>query len=230
MRDRDLPEYDDAGINLADQNDHLGRKTEYISRLQQEALVRYVGKGHGVALDVGCGYGRMTHRISELGYQVIGIEPSLRVLRYASRRWPKFCWLVGKLPDLPVAGASAELVLLLNVVRPLHLLGLRDLCAGAARAVAPGGRLVVLDNIRAADARYVEEDWFLEFFKNEGMVLERRVSIRASRWPMIYLVRYGVIPESWFDRLIAWELRRMARRTRLPRWSYQNVLFIYRKS
>lgn len=230
MTDQFPPDFDDAGINLADPHDKRGLKTEYISVLQHEALRRYVGPGEGLALDIGCGYGRMTSRIAELGYRVVGIDPSLRILRHAARTAPKVPWVVGKLPDLPVREQSAQLVLVLNVVRPLHLLGIREASAGAARAVAAGGRLVVLDNIRAGDPRYVEEPWFVDFFQSLGFRLVDRIAIRSSRWPMIYLIRYGLIPKRWFHSIADWELRRMRRKRLQPRFSYHNVLFIYERS
>jgi SAM-dependent methyltransferase len=230
MTEQAPPEFDDAGINLADPHDRRGLKTEYISLLQHEALRRYVGAGEGLALDVGCGYGRMTPRIAELGYRVVGIDPSLRVLRHAARSAPTVPWIVGKLPRLPVRERSAQLVLVLNVVRPLHLMGIRGACEGAAQAVASGGRLVVLDNIRAGDARYVEERWFVDFFQALGFRLVDRIAIRSSRWPMIYLIRYGLIPRAWFHRIADWELRRMLRKRRQPRLSYHNVLFIYERT
>ena len=229
MKNIEIPRYDDAGINLADPHDRLGLKTEYISRLQLEALSRYVGFGDGLAVDVGCGYGRMTHRISTLGYDVLGVEPSLRVLRHAADSQPSLGWVVGRLPDLPVANGSAALVLLLNVVRSLHLLGLLGLCTGAVNAIKPGGRLVILDNIRDGDGRYVDETWFVEFFAGAGLELEKRVAIRGSRWPIIYMIRYGLIPARWFDKIIDWELRRMLRKKKSPKWSYHNVIFIFRK-
>lgn len=224
------PEFDDFGINLADPHDRRGLKTEYISLLQTMALERYVGTGTGPALDLGCGYGRMTRRIAELGYTMIGMDPSHRVLAYAQRSEPNVAWCVGRMPELPVVSGSLPLVLLLNVVRALHLMGLKDVCADAARIVAPKGRLVVLDNVRAGDARYVEEKWFVEFFGAHGLRLVRRVSIRASRSPWIYMIRYGLIPKRWFARLAEWEIDRMARKQGLPRWCYHNVLFVFERA
>jgi SAM-dependent methyltransferase len=223
------PAYDDAGLNLADPGDRRGLKTDYISRVQSLALERHVGRGSGLALDLGCGYGRMTRQIASMGYDVVGLDPSLRILRYARGHdaAQKFC--AGRMPDLPFADGTFDTVFLLNVVRPLHLLGLVDVCSGAARMVAPGGRLVVLDNLRAGDARYVDASWFETFFERHGLRLVRRVAIRAARAPLIYLIRYGLVPRAWFDRLAARELARMEKKTGVPRWQYHNVIFVFER-
>lgn len=225
----DAPVYDDAGINLADPNDRLGVKTEYISRLQTLAIARYVGQGSGLALDLGCGYGRMTRRIGELGYDVVGLDPSLRVLRHAASESPRRPWCVGALPRLPFADGAFPLVMMLNVIRALHLLGVKEVCVDAARVVAKGGRLVIVDNMRRHDDRYVDEHWLVDFFGGCGLRLRKRVAIRASRWPLIYLIRYGLVPHWMLDRLAMWELSRMARKKKPPRWGYHNVLFIFER-
>lgn len=223
------PRFDDDGINLADPHDARGHKTEYITQLQALALERYLGRGTGSALDLGCGYGRMTQAIAQLGYSTVGLDPSARVLRNtcpgAGARW-----CVGRLPQLPFPDGAFSVVLLLNVIRALHLLDSKDVCADAARVLSRGGRLVVLDNIREGDDRYVSERWFIDFFGAAGLVLKQRVAIRASRNPLIYLIRYGFVPRRFFARLACAEIGRMARKKAAPRWSYHNVLYVFERS
>lgn len=224
-----LPVYDDSGINLADPHDRLGIKTEYISLVQEQALALHVGQGRGAALDVGCGYGRMSNALATLGFRMTGVEPSERVLRVAAERNPQHTWVVGKMPDLPFQAQSFDLVCLFNVARVMHLLGIAEACRSLTRLVRPGGRLVVIDNLREGNAQYLPEAWFDQTFARDGLRQVLKVPIRASRWPLIYLIRYGLIPQRWLPRIAAWEVRRMARKRRPPRWSYYNYLFIYEK-
>lgn len=223
------PAYDDSGINLADPYDKRGLKTEYISLLQAMALEQAVGRGEGIAVDLGCGYGRMSKRIAALGYSVVGVEPSVRVLRHAAAADPDLSWCAARMPEIPMRDRSVDLVLLLNVVRALHLLGIRDVCADAARIVATQGRLVVLDNIREGDTRYVEDQWFVDFFASQGLRLTRRIPIRSGRNIWIYLIRFGFIPKSWFRRLAERELQRMSKARRKPRWTYYNVIYLFER-
>jgi SAM-dependent methyltransferase len=231
MTDRDtLPVFDDNGINIADPHDTLGFKTEYISLLQAKALQQHVGHGSGKALDVGCGYGRMCDALAELGYDVTGVEPSERVLNAAAARRPQYQWHVGSMPDLPFEDTSFDLVCLFNVARALHLLKIADVCTSLPRLIRPGGRLVVIDNLRQQDPRYLPLEWFDQTFADNGLRLLHRIPIRSSRWPVIYLIRYGLIPKNWFDAIADWELKHMAREKSIPRFSYHNYLFIYEKS
>lgn len=225
----DLPVFDDNGLNLADPSDVLGHKTNYISLLQTEALKRHVGGGTGLALDVGCGYGRMCDAVADLGFTVVGLDPSKRVLGAARRRRPQHLWCAAKMPELPFLDSSLDLVCLFNVARALHLLGMANICSSLARIVKPGGRLVVVDNLRSRDSRYLPEAWFTQTFERQGFRRVQKVAIRSSRWPIIYLIRYGLISERLFKLVARWELHRMARKNRVPRFSYFNYLFIYQK-
>lgn len=220
-----LPVFDDHGLNVADPADSLGAKSEYITVLQEQALTEIIGNGLGHALEVGCGFGRLTPLFDRLGYSVIGLDPSIRLLRAAKRNSVGVDLCAGALPDLPLRNDAFDLVLLLNVLRPLHLLGIKDVCSGVTRVLRPGGRLLVLENIRARDARYVAEDWIVEKFSDQGMHLKRRVAIRASRWPMIYAIRYGLVPRRFLPTIATWEIRRMSAVCRAPHWSYHNVVF-----
>jgi len=224
-----LPVFDDQGINLADPNDTLGYKTKYISMVQEKSLSRYLGHAAGQALDIGCGYGRMAGALSSLGYDVTGVEPSERVLKVASELQPQHHWHVGGLPDLPVPKDSFDLVCLFNVARSLHLIGMAEVCSASARYVKPGGRLVVIDNLRKDDDRYLPEKWFESAFAKDGLQLVLKKPIRASRWPIIYVIRYGLIPQALLSRIANWELNRMEKKKRVPRFSYHNYMFVFEK-
>lgn len=225
----DLPVYDDQGLHLVDPSDTSGRKTQYLSILHAQALHRYLGSGSGLALDVGCGYARMSAVLRQLGHEVVGLDLSLRVLKAARKHDGLTHFCCGALPDLPFAPASFDTVLLQNVLRVLHLLGKLDAGWSVASMVAPGGRLAVIDNSRAGHADFVPEQYIVAAFEAAGLRLLQRHSIRASRWPLIYMIRYGLVPRRWYARIAAWELRRMARKQRAPRWSYHNVLFVFER-
>lgn len=229
MSIRDLPRFDDDGNNLADPNDRQGWKSAYIQALHEQAVRLHVGRGTGLALDLGCGYGRMSRLLSSLGYGLFGLEPSMRVLRAVPDRSRYLGLCNGALLNIPFQDQSFDLVCLFGVARMVHLLGRSEVCDVVPRLVRSGGRLVVIDNLRANDERYLSEEWFDETFAGNGMRLVHKVPIRASRWPIIYMIRYGLIPARWFNALAKWELARMARKTRVPRLSYYNYLFIYER-
>jgi len=224
------PLYDDSGINLADPHDRLGRKTQYITELQTEAMRSVLGDVSGLAVDVGCGYGRMSRCLGTLGFdKVIGIDPSARVLAHAKELHPDIEFRVGSLPDLPVEKEGAAVVFLLNVARALHLSGCLSIAAGCADAVAPQGRLVVIDNLRKGHAGYFNEHDLVTMFERRGMRLEHRCAIRGARWPWVPLLQFGLLPRVVYRWLSRFERTLMAKRPQAVSWHYINVLWVFRK-
>lgn len=221
--------FDDSGLNVADPNDRLGVKADYITMLQSMALEALVPEGNGRALEIGCGHGRLTQAITGLGFETIGLDPSLRLLQLARERLPGQPFCVGALPNLPFADMSFEAVFLINVLRVLHLLEIKETVDDVARIIAPDGRLIVLDNLRNGDDRYVTDDWIIDRFQGLGLRLEARQPVRRGRWLGVLAVRYGLIPRSWLPKLARYELARMAKRTHIPCWTYDNVVYVFRK-
>jgi SAM-dependent methyltransferase len=226
----EVPLYDDAGINLADPHDANGHKTAYISHLQLEALRRLLAPVSGVAADVGCGYGRMTSALHRLGFdRVIGIDPSARVIEAARRLSPEIDFRVGALPSLPLALGEVGTVFILNVLRALHLQGITDVASGAALSLSPGGRLVVLDNLRKDHPDYLKENDVLALFESVGLRLVARESIRGARWPWVPMLKFGLVPHRLYPLLASFELAWMKMRPTAPRWQYINVIWVFEK-
>ena len=223
------PKFDESGINLADPFDRRGLKTEYITLLQELAIARHVDANSQAALDIGCGYGRMTRRIRDLGFSIVGMDPSHRVLKYALEQTPSLPWIAGSLPNTPFREHSFSCVFLLNVIRSLHLMGEKTACSSVGSLIKPGGHLVIIENIKLGDSRYVSEEWLVAHFQHQGLTLRKRIAIRSSRWYMIYLIRYGLIPRQLLPIIARWELRRMQRKAHRPKVCYFNVLFIFER-
>jgi len=225
-----LPTYDDAGINLADPHDKRGYKTRYITQLQVEALRRLAPQPRGIAVDIGCGYGRMSGELLRLGYEhLIGIDPSARVLAVARELHPDIEFREGQLPDLPVPPGSVDTAFLLNVLRPLHLMGCFPVAAGASNVIRSGGYLVVLDNLRIGHPAYIPEEQIIQLFASSGLHLVSRTAIRGARWPWTILMQYGLVPQSWNPRLVDLELGLMRAYRGKPRFQYHNVVWVFGK-
>lgn len=225
-----LPLYDDAGINLADPHDTRGHKTRYITVLHVEALRRLLAPVAGDAMDVGCGYGRMSRELAQLGYRrVIGVDPSSRLVAVAKEQYPELDFLAGALPNLPVSDASFHTLFLLNVLRSLHLTGVLEVARGAAKPLAAGGRLVVLDNVRVRHPDYIPEKNIVSLFESTGLRLVSRTVIRGARWPWTYLIQFGLIPRRWYLLIARFELIWMRLYPGRPRLQYHNVVWVFQK-
>lgn len=227
----DLPTHDADGLHILDPNDTLGRKSAYITLLHEKALQRHIPSGSGgLAIDLGCGFGRLTPLLVERGWQTIGIDPSEILLQYAREHHPGPDYRLAGLPELPVTAGSVELMLIQNVFRALKMIGRVDSVSGLGRFLAPAARIMVVENIRAGHSDYLTEEVIEDLMRQEDLHLIKRIPLRAARWWGIYLIRYGIIPVSWFDRIAEWELNKMADRTDTPYRQYWNVLYIFAKN
>ncbi|ONI70779.1 SAM-dependent methyltransferase [Actinosynnema sp. ALI-1.44] len=95
----------------------------------------------GTALDAACGTGRYAEFLAERGHRVIGVDSSPEMLDLARKRLPGSEFRHGELHDLPVEDVD----LIVCGLALTHNPDLRPIFAEFARALRPGGHLVVAD-------------------------------------------------------------------------------------
>ncbi|MBD0293479.1 MAG: methyltransferase domain-containing protein [Jiangellaceae bacterium] len=105
----------------------------------------------GVVADVGCGPGHVTEYLASLGLTVVGVDKSPRMIAVAKRRYPKRRFVVGTFDALHAADAEWS-----GAVAPYSIIHLNaDGCRAAfrelARAIRPGGWLLVAFHIEDAE-------------------------------------------------------------------------------
>jgi SAM-dependent methyltransferase len=109
-------------------------------------------------LDVGCGTGRVTLALAELGCRAWGIDPSADMLREArTRAGRRAAFKEGRAESLPFCDGWFERAVLRLVV---HLLDLDRALPELARVVCPGGRAV----IATFRPEHFEELWLTPYF------------------------------------------------------------------
>jgi 2-polyprenyl-3-methyl-5-hydroxy-6-metoxy-1,4-benzoquinol methylase len=94
----------------------------------------------GPAVDAGCGEGRWTRELKELGYDVLGVDVSEALVEAARAADPGGRYAVAPVEELPVADGSVELVVCINVLQ--HVVDLAAAARELARVVRPGGAVV----------------------------------------------------------------------------------------
>jgi SAM-dependent methyltransferase len=98
----------------------------------------------GLGLDLGCGLGYQCAAMREKGFNAVGVDPSLELLRHArTLRAPVFA---GDGISLPFADGSFDFVYAIGVLH--HLPGRAEqeaACIEALRVLRPGGSFLVLE-------------------------------------------------------------------------------------
>jgi len=95
----------------------------------------------GLALDVGCGEGRLSRLLASLGHDVIGFDRSAALVEEARRAHPDGRYEVASIDALPVEDGAAAVVLCVNVLP--HVVELDAAVRELARTLRADGALVV---------------------------------------------------------------------------------------
>jgi SAM-dependent methyltransferase len=99
-----------------------------------------------LAVDVGAGTGISARLLADRGVRVIAVEPNL-AMREAAATHPRVTFADGRAEALPVASASAGLVL---AAQAFHWFQADDAVREFARVLVPRGRLALVWNRRSA--------------------------------------------------------------------------------
>jgi SAM-dependent methyltransferase len=107
----------------------------------REALLAFVGRGEGEALDVGCGEGRVSRALKACGYRVTASDPVRELVNAAKEAQSADDYAITSGADLPFEDASFDLVMAYNV-----LMDVEDVSATPKeirRVLRPAGMLVI---------------------------------------------------------------------------------------
>jgi SAM-dependent methyltransferase len=124
----------------------------------RQSLTTLPFQGRGDMLDFGCGSGWYAQRMREQGWCVTGMDFSPHAARQAAERY-HLRVLVGSLPHPAVGPESFDLITMGCVLEHVHWP--HQVIAAAARALRPGGALVIaVPNLASLGFRYFGPDWW----------------------------------------------------------------------
>jgi SAM-dependent methyltransferase len=110
-------------------------------RFHRECFLDLVPAPGRLALDVGCGEGRVSRDLKELGHDVVGLDTSESMVAAAREADPQGEYVVADAAALPFPNGHADLV-----VSFMSLMDVDDMPGAArefARVLEPGGRLAL---------------------------------------------------------------------------------------
>lgn len=215
---------------VLDHKDLRGHKNRYIDTVQRLALAEWIPSGP-LALDLGCGTGRLTRWLAGRTERVVGVEISHGMLRaargHASER-EFFAHFDGA--RLPFRDGAFPLVLSVGVFQDLpDDARYQALAREVARCLGAGSRFFLLDQVSDSDRWPWRDAASVErLCAAAGLALVRKRIVRKGRWPLLYLIRYGLLPRPLHEAVARLELRLRAGRPRAVSY-YVDCLFEFRK-
>lgn len=107
----------------------------------RDALVAYIGRGSGEALDLGCGEGRVSRELTALGYRVTATDTVAELVEIAAEAGSAQDYAVADAGALPFEDGRFDLVVAYNMLMDVEDVpgALREV----RRVLRPGGTLMV---------------------------------------------------------------------------------------
>jgi SAM-dependent methyltransferase len=222
--------------SVIDKNDKIGHKNSYISLLRNQNLIASI-KGldkKAIVLDFGCGSGVFSYEIDRNGFTPVGLDISLNLLNFAIRRDYSQPVLIAQYDgaNLPfvsdVFNACVTYEVLMYFLEDNKLSSILN---EIFRVLSPGSLFVAIEQIRRRNT--ISEDGMkiqrnkaelVRYLKNAGFHSIKTELVRRGHFPLIYMIRYGILPRSSFPFIIRLE-RLFGRLFPDVFWDYGDVKF-----
>jgi SAM-dependent methyltransferase len=215
-----------------DPGDRRGYKNYYIDVLQKIAFQDVLElKGDEVVLDFGCGSGRISYWIGPRVRKVVGLEltPEMIDLAERHRTAQNVEFKVYDGIHFPVFPFPFDLILSVGVLQTLKGDLLRSVLSSLVQYLKKDGRFCSIEQV--SDSPKVERPGlkeYLDAFGSSGLECLQYFPIRNGRWWLLYLIRYGLVPQKWFSRIASWEMNKNRNKKDKITY-YQDYLFLLKR-
>lgn len=138
-------------------------------RFHRDRFLELVPEPGRLTLDVGCGEGRVTRDLAELGHRVTGIDASATMIAAARDADPDGDYVLADAARLPFADGHADLVV--SFMSLMDVDDMPNVVRELARVLEPGGRLALavvhpinsgheVDRVHPEDRLVLTENYF----------------------------------------------------------------------
>ncbi|MGH6924901.1 MAG: class I SAM-dependent methyltransferase [Propylenella sp.] len=171
----------------------------------RSALLDFIGRGEGEALDVGCGEGRVSSVLTSCGYRVTAVDPVRELVGAAREAGSAHGYAVATATGLPFAGGSFDVAVAYNV-----LMDIDDMSAALkeiARVLRPEGTLFVSIVHPVADcgrfessdleSRFVIENPYFGRRRFEGVEERDGLRMRFAGWSQPLEAYAAALESAW---------------------------------
>jgi SAM-dependent methyltransferase len=107
----------------------------------RDSLIGFVGRGHGRALDLGCGEGRVSRAVASCGYRLTAVDPVRALVDAAVAANSARDYAVATATSLPFKDGCFDLVLAYNVLMDVE--DLEPAVKEIRRVMSPSGRFLM---------------------------------------------------------------------------------------
>ena len=225
---------------VIDPNDTFGYKNNYIAILRNQLILDALFRlpEGSTILDFGCGSGNVSKLLADNGFATVGIDISMSLLKYTHRHdlsnQSIFMRYDGRsLPFRSTVFNGCVTYVVLNYF--VNSAALDAILKDIYRVLKPGAFFVFIEQIRAQNTlsedgikmqRTVHE--FVNKIQSAGFQKVTHQIVRRGHFPLIYLIRYGILPISLFPAVAKVE-KWLGKVFPKVRFDYAETLFIGEK-
>jgi len=152
----DLDEYEARWDRMAEQGENPHGEVDFVMQFEPKT-----------ALDAGCGFGRVGIELTARGVDVVGVDLDPDLLERAKRRAPELDWRLADLATMDIGRKFDVVVVAGNVIGFVDATDRADAVQNCARHVAPGGWLIMGNQLKSSWPTIAELD---EWCASEGLV------------------------------------------------------------
>lgn len=189
--------------SVIDSGDTLGFKNNYINLMQHKILSDNMGDLNGKrVLDLGCGIGRFTKLLQDLGADVIGIDSCNDMLKYNIGKT-----VCTSTDSLPFEDKYFDVVLSVWTLQYVDIKPLVKTVGEIDRVLKPDGNIYLIEQISDNGYDYVYPRWVSDYenaFNKFSLIYHRPIMLERDK--VVGIIRHGIIPSKYFSLILPYHL------------------------